>query len=59
MTLYSNAINVTPYSGEQHYMQLPANGKQAPAEPGLDHEPQGRRRQAAQRAGEERSRSRT
>jgi hypothetical protein len=34
LTLYSKAINVTPYSGEQHYMQLPANGKQAPAEPG-------------------------
>jgi hypothetical protein len=34
MTLYSNAINVTPYSGEQHYMPLPANGQQAPADPG-------------------------
>ena len=34
MTLYSNAIDVTPYSGEQHYMPLPANGEHAPAEPG-------------------------
>ena len=34
MTLYSKPIEVTPYSGEQHYMQLPANGKQAPADPG-------------------------
>jgi plastocyanin len=34
MTLYSDPIEVTPYSGEQHYTQLPANGKQAPAEPG-------------------------
>jgi hypothetical protein len=34
MTLYSKAIEVTPYSGEQHYMPLPANGTNAPAEPG-------------------------
>ena len=34
MTLYSNAIDVTPYSGEQRYMPLQANGTNAPAEPG-------------------------
>jgi plastocyanin len=34
MTLYSKPIEVTPYSGEQHYMQLDANGKEAPADPG-------------------------
>ena len=34
MTLFSNPITVTPYSGEQNYMPLPANGEQAPDEPG-------------------------
>jgi plastocyanin len=34
MTLYSKPIEVTPYSGEQNYMPLPANGEQAPDEPG-------------------------
>src|SRR6188474_1759312 len=34
MTLYSKPIEVTPYSGEQHYMQLDANGEEAPADPG-------------------------
>lgn len=34
LTLYSNPIDVQPYTGEQHYMELPANGEQAPAEPG-------------------------
>jgi len=34
MTLYSNPIEVTPYSGEQYTVPLPANGEQAPAEPG-------------------------
>ena len=34
MTLYSKPIDVQPYSGEQHYMPLPANGTNAPAEPG-------------------------
>ena len=34
MTLFSKPIEVTPYTGEQSYMPLPANGEQAPAEPG-------------------------
>ena len=34
MTFYSDPIEVTPYSGEQHYMPLPANGENAPDEPG-------------------------
>ena len=34
MTLYSKPIEVQPYTGEQNYMQLPANGEHAPAEPG-------------------------
>jgi hypothetical protein len=34
LTLFSKAIDVTPYSGEQHYMPLAANGEEAPAEPG-------------------------
>jgi hypothetical protein len=34
MTFFSKPIEVTPYSGEQHYMPLAANGEQAPDEPG-------------------------
>jgi hypothetical protein len=34
MTLYSKAIDVPSYTGEQHYMPLPANGTNAPANPG-------------------------
>jgi len=34
MTLYSDPIEVQPYTGEQSYMQLPADGKHAPADPG-------------------------
>jgi hypothetical protein len=34
MTFYSKAIDVMPYTGEQNYMPLAANGKEAPAEPG-------------------------
>ena len=34
MTLYSDPIDVAPYTGEQHYMPLKADGQHAPAEPG-------------------------
>jgi hypothetical protein len=34
LTLYSNPIEVQPYSGEQYTVPLPANGEQAPADPG-------------------------
>ena len=34
MAFYSDPINVTPYTGEQKYMALHANGEQAPDEPG-------------------------
>lgn len=34
LTLYSKPIEVKPYTGEQHYMPLAANGSQAPADPG-------------------------
>ena len=34
MTFFSNAIEVKPFTGEQNYMALPANGEQAPADPG-------------------------
>jgi hypothetical protein len=34
LTLYSNPIDVAPYTGEQNYMPLAANGEQAPADPG-------------------------
>lgn len=34
MTLFSNPIEVQPYSGEQYTVPLPANGEQAPADPG-------------------------
>ena len=34
MTFYSKPIEVRPFTGEQNYMPLPANGKQAPADPG-------------------------
>jgi hypothetical protein len=34
LTLYSNPIDVAPFTGEQYTVPLPANGEQAPAEPG-------------------------
>ena len=34
LTLFSKPIEVQSYSGEQNYMQLPANGEQAPDKPG-------------------------
>ena len=34
MTLYSKPIDVPSYTGEQSYMGLAANGRQAPADPG-------------------------
>jgi plastocyanin len=34
LTLYSKPIEVKPYTGEQHYMPLAADGSQAPANPG-------------------------
>ena len=34
LTLYSKPIDVPPYTGEQHYMPLAADGREAPAEPG-------------------------
>jgi plastocyanin len=34
MTFYSDAIEVTPYTGEQHYMPLQPDGEHAPSEPG-------------------------
>jgi len=34
LTLYSKPIDVAPFTGEQNYMPLAANGEQAPADPG-------------------------
>lgn len=34
LTLYSKAIEVKPYAGEQHYMPLAPNGVEAPDKPG-------------------------
>jgi hypothetical protein len=34
LTLYSKSIEVKPFTGEQHYMPLAANGSEAPANPG-------------------------
>src|SRR5688572_20126069 len=34
MTLYSDPVDVRPYTGEQHYMPLKADGQHAPADPG-------------------------
>src|SRR5687768_10102625 len=34
LTLYSDPIDVAPYTGEQHYQTLAADGEHAPADPG-------------------------